>query len=284
MAISRLMSAAYFGQVLQGRDLAALGLEEHLTGSLIAAGDGFLEIPEAPLKTQQAAFGVRISTEYTRALTAEAAIQADVDANEAAADASIAAAVGDRALIRTELAAADAVVTTAFQAGDAAVASMLRGDADDDHNTLGKIEDLLDIETARITAILDASNANYDTFAETVALINSVDTANDTAFAAHVANYNAYVASNNIALAAEVTANNTDHAAATADRAAVRTEFAAADAALSALIASHETQLDDSFLSVSASAGCTLSFGSKAPQLKLVPDGAYIKVEVSYKA
>jgi hypothetical protein len=278
------MSAAYFGQVLQGRDLAALGLEEHLTGSLIAAGDGFVAIPAGSLKTQQAAFGSRISTEYTRAVAAEAAIQADVDANEAAADASIAAASTDRALIRTELAAADAVVTTAFQTGDAAVATMLRGDADDDHNTLGKIEDLLDIETARVTAILAASNAEYDTFAETVALINSVDTANDTAFAAHVATYNAYVTSNDAALAAEVSANNSDHSAATTDRAAIRTEFAAADTALGVLIASHEAQLDDSFLSVSASGGCTLSFGSKAPQLKLVPDGAYIKLELSYKA
>ena len=57
----------------------------------------------------------------------------------------------------------------------------------------GKIE----TEKARIDAILSASTADKDSFAEIVSLINSVDTENDTAFAG-------YVTSNNAALAQEV--------------------------------------------------------------------------------
>ena len=52
-------------------------------------------------------------------------------------------------------------------------------------------------EKGRIDAILSAADADKDSFAEIVSLINSVDTANDSAFAG-------YVTSNNAALAQEV--------------------------------------------------------------------------------
>jgi hypothetical protein len=52
-------------------------------------------------------------------------------------------------------------------------------------------------EKGRVDAILDASEADKDSFAEIVALINSVDTENDSAFAG-------YVLSNDAALAQEV--------------------------------------------------------------------------------
>jgi len=62
-------------------------------------------------------------------------------------------------------------------------------------NTLdGKIT----TEKSRIDAILSAADADKDSFAEIVSLINSVDTDNDTAFAG-------YVISNDAALAQEVT-------------------------------------------------------------------------------
>ena len=54
-------------------------------------------------------------------------------------------------------------------------------------------------EKGRIDAILDASQADKDSFAEIVSLINSVDSTNDTAFAG-------YVTSNNAALASETSA------------------------------------------------------------------------------
>ena len=54
-------------------------------------------------------------------------------------------------------------------------------------------------EKSRIDAILSASQADKDSFAEIVSLINSVDLTNDTAFAG-------YVTSNNAALASETSA------------------------------------------------------------------------------
>ena len=54
------------------------------------------------------------------------------------------------------------------------------------------------VEKGRIDAILSAADADKDSFAEIVTLINSVDTENDSAFAG-------YVTSNNAALATEVT-------------------------------------------------------------------------------
>jgi hypothetical protein len=65
-------------------------------------------------------------------------------------------------------------------------------------------------EKNRIDAILSASQADKDSFAEIVSLINSVDTENDTAFAG-------YVTSNNAALAQEVT-DRTDADTALGDR------------------------------------------------------------------
>jgi hypothetical protein len=59
------------------------------------------------------------------------------------------------------------------------------------------LSDLVDIEKARIDAILLASDADKDSFKEIVDLINSVDTENDSAFAG-------YVQSNNAALAQEI--------------------------------------------------------------------------------
>jgi hypothetical protein len=59
------------------------------------------------------------------------------------------------------------------------------------------LQSQIDTERGRIDAILDASEADKDNFAEIVNLINSVDTTNDEAFAS-------YVISNNAALADEV--------------------------------------------------------------------------------
>ena len=60
------------------------------------------------------------------------------------------------------------------------------------------LQNNIDTEKSRINAILSASTADKDSFAEIVELINSVDTENDTAFAG-------YVLSNDAALAQEVT-------------------------------------------------------------------------------
>ena len=57
----------------------------------------------------------------------------------------------------------------------------------------------IDAEKTRIDAILSAADADKDSFAEIVSLINSVDTTNDTVFAG-------YVSSNDAALASETSA------------------------------------------------------------------------------
>lgn len=64
-------------------------------------------------------------------------------------------------------------------------------------NADGQLQGNIDVEKARIDAILNASEADKDSFAEIVSLINSVDTENDQAFAG-------YVASNDAALAQEI--------------------------------------------------------------------------------
>jgi hypothetical protein len=48
------------------------------------------------------------------------------------------------------------------------------------------LQSQIDVEKGRIDAILSASDADKDSFAEIVSLINSVDTTNDTAFAGYV--------------------------------------------------------------------------------------------------
>ena len=108
--------------------------------------------------------------------TALAAVQADVDQNEADADAAIAAVQADVDQNETD--------------ADAAIAAV---QADVDQNE-SDADAAIATEKARIDAILDASDADKDSFAEIVTLINSVDTANDAAFAGYVASNDAAVA------------------------------------------------------------------------------------------
>ena len=67
------------------------------------------------------------------------------------------------------------------------------------------LDSKIETEKSRIDSILLASQADKDTFAEIVALINSVDTENDQAFAS-------YVLSNDAALASEVSARQSGDA------------------------------------------------------------------------
>jgi hypothetical protein len=73
----------------------------------------------------------------------------------------------------------------------------LRSDVDALSTTSTSLQSQITTEKERVDAILSASQADKDSFAEIVTLINSVDTENDSAFAG-------YVLSNNAALAQEV--------------------------------------------------------------------------------
>lgn len=57
----------------------------------------------------------------------------------------------------------------------------------------GTLQGAIDTEKARIDAILSAADADKDSFAEIVTLINSVDATNDSAFAGYVTSNNARV-------------------------------------------------------------------------------------------
>lgn len=123
------------------------------------------------------------SAEQAAREAADSNLQLQINALDSGSSASI--AVEEAARI-----AADAAETAARQAADSAEeAARIAGDAN--------LQSQVDAEKARIDAILLASDADKDSFAEIVSLINSVDTANDSAFAS-------YVLSNNAALAQEI--------------------------------------------------------------------------------
>ena len=107
-----------------------------------------------------------------------AAIEADVDQNESDGDAADAALSG-----RLDVLEADPTTATAVAAVQADV-DQNESDADA----------AIAVERGRIDAILASADADKDTFAEIVTLINSVDTENDNAFAAYVLSNDAAVA------------------------------------------------------------------------------------------
>lgn len=96
-------------------------------------------------------------------------------------------------------AATDAVRKGDLDAEVSALQSSISTEVTARTNADTALDGKISTEKGRIDAILSAADADKDTFAEIVTLINSVDTANDQAFAG-------YVLSNNAALAAEVTA------------------------------------------------------------------------------
>lgn len=120
-----------------------------------------------------------VSAEETRALAAEGVIATNLSNEITRATAAEGVIAGNLATEISDRAAAVSAEASARSAADSVLD--------------GKIT----TEKGRIDAILDASSADRDSFAEIISLINSVDTTNDTAFAG-------YVTSNNAALAQEV--------------------------------------------------------------------------------
>ena len=100
-------------------------------------------------------------------------------------------AIGGEGTFATK-AYADSAVSTANTSLTSAIAAEETARIAADNTLDGKIT----TEKNRVDAILSAADADKDTFAEIVSLINSVDATNDSAFAG-------YVTSNNAALASE---------------------------------------------------------------------------------
>ena len=78
------------------------------------------------------------------------------------------------------------------------------------NNDLSSVDARILAEEGRVDAILLAADADKDSFAEIVSLINAVDTTNDDAFAGYVLSNNASVDSIELALSAEIAATNDD--------------------------------------------------------------------------
>jgi hypothetical protein len=220
--------------IISNTDPAAL---DSLTEIVAAfqAEDGNLQTAINSLSTS---VNSAISAEEARALAAEAAIQADVDQNEADGDA-------DRALIRTEFAAADSAMESGLRGGFA-----------------GSLNDLdvaiIAEETARVAADASATTDRAAIRSEFAAADLALDTAYKAADVALQADIDAVAAglaqelldraadvdaeearalAAEAAIQADVDANEL---AASNDRAAIRGEFAAADATLQSNIDAEE--------------------------------------------
>jgi len=246
---------------ISAEESRAVGQETLIRGEF--AAEDAAKLQEAKGYTDQ-----EVLAEKTRAEGAEAGLQAALNTEAATA----------RAAEQANAAAISAEQVRA-EAAENSLAGALQDEEDArilaDSGLSGEIAG----ERARIDAILEASDADKDSFAEIVTLVNSIDAENDQAFAGHVTAYNAakaaleqadsdeqaariagdnalqssldaYVASNDAALASEksdresgdaalqtgldneIASTNTRFASATSDRAAIRSEFAAADSAM----------------------------------------------------
>ena len=159
-------------------------------------------------RSAEAALGVRVTDEVTdrgTAISNEASARAS---NVADLNTAISGAISAAALAKTAEAnraiAAEGVLTEALafevtrstdaegvlaldifheSTARAAAITSVFGALSGSSATLQSNIDTVD---AKVVAILSASNADYDTFAEVVALINSVDVTNDAAFAGYI--------------------------------------------------------------------------------------------------
>ena len=113
------------------------------------------------------------------------ALQAQVDALDGnfTTDAELAQAVSD---LQSEIDADVLVEKQRAEGEEARIEGKLDQEVSDRQAADTTLQSNIDTEKARIDAILDASDANKDSFKEIVDLINSVDTENDSAFAGYV--------------------------------------------------------------------------------------------------
>ena len=169
---------------------------------------------DAAVAAETSARTTAITALETSLLAAIAVVQADVDQNESDADAAIVALQADVDQNESDSDAADAALSariTTLEADPTTATAVAAVQADVDQNE-ADADAAIAVERGRIDAILDSAAADTDTFAEIVALINSVDTANDNAFAAYVLSNDAAVA----AVQADVDQNESDSDAAEA--------------------------------------------------------------------
>lgn len=161
----------------------------------------------------------------TSILKADATVPGSVEKAKADAQAFATSAVN---VEKARAEAAEAGLSSAISAEASSRASAISAEASARAAADTALDGKISAEKARIDAILLAADADKDSFAEIVQLINQVDTTNDTAFGS-------YVTSNNQALAEEV-ANRI------ADVNAEESRAMAAEASLAADIGAEETR------------------------------------------
>jgi hypothetical protein len=165
-----------------------------------------VDAEESRAMAAEATLQSNITAEETARIAGDATLQSNIDAEEARALAAEGVLASDIAAEETRALAAEATLQSNIDAEETralAAEGVLQSNIDAEEARAlaaeGVLQSNIDVEKGRIDAILLAADADKDSFAEIVALINSVDTENDSAFAA-------YVLSNDAALAAETAA------------------------------------------------------------------------------
>ena len=165
------------------------------------------------------------SDEMLRAQEAEEALQAALTAEINATNSDVTRIDGNVSTEKARALAAELVLTNALSTEIAAT-----------NSDVTRIDGNVTTEKGRIDAILLASSADKDSFAEIVSLINAVDTTNDGALAA-------YVLSNNAALSTEIAATNSDFVVVNASIDSLETALANEISATNTDITNHDTRL-----------------------------------------
>ena len=182
--------------------------------SLVAAGTSDLvnsvDSLELALSAEIVARGLDVDAEESRAIAAEDALSLELsmeiyDARLYTSDEMLRAQT-EEGILAESIDSLELALAGDFSSIDARVSA--------EHIEHASVEAVLDgkisTEKGRIDAILLAADADKDTFAEIVSLINAVDTTNDDAFAGYVLSNNASVDSIELALSAEIAATNDD--------------------------------------------------------------------------
>ena len=171
-------------------------LELALSTEIVATNSDFTRVEAAYAAADSLdviARDAAILVEKNRAIAAEGGLQTALDAEISATNSDVVAlgtAINDEA---TRAGNAETALQTALDAEISATNSdVTRLDGD-----VTSIDTRVSLEENRVDAILLAADADKDSFAEIVSLINAVDTVNDDALAVVISNLNTEIADTN---------------------------------------------------------------------------------------
>ena len=195
---------------------AEASLETALTAEINATNSDFVVV-NASIDSLETALTAEISATNSDFVRVEATLTNEIEALttyvidevstiNVALSAEISATNGDITSIDTRLGAVGSSLVDSVDSLELALTAEISATNAD----FTSVNSRVSIEEGRVDAILLASSADKDSFAEIVSLINLVDTTNDTAFASYVLATDASVDSLETALTAEISATNSD--------------------------------------------------------------------------